>query len=156
MTKALEIATPTHAWAVSIYVLQAFLGILYVVGIARAIAMTEMTNEYLVSLWSIVLVVGGVLATIAVFMARNPQFTLPALRYEMWANTAIVVTSGFYEATLFISNGPLEVATTQAYAITFTVGGIARIVQIRGERARMILSKKHMKVTEVIADEEGK
>lgn len=137
MKRLVEIATPTHAWAVSIYVVQAFQGILYMVGIAQAKGMTEMLSEQVPALWALVLVVAGGGAAAAVFAARRPAYTLPALRIELLCCLTIAAASLLYEVTLVYGNGPLGVATTQSYALMLIVGGIARAAQIRRERAKV-------------------
>lgn len=156
MNRPLEITTTTHALAVSIYLLQAIQGILYVIGLANASSMTDLIGEPAVGLWSIILAAGGVLATVAVVMARKPTYTLPALRTEMWAATALAIASFWYEATLIIGNGLSEVVTTQSYAVMVGAGCIARMVQIRRERRRVIRTLHHPTVTNVVADVEGK
>ena len=137
MKRLVEIATPTHAWAVSIYVVQAFQGVLYMAGIAQAKGMTEMFNEQVPALWALVLVVAGGGAAAAVFAARRPAYTLPALKMEMLCCLVIAAASLLYEVTLVYGNGPLAVATTQSYALMLIVGGIARAAQIRRERAKV-------------------
>lgn len=137
MKRLVEIATPTHAWAVSIYVVQAFQGLLYMVGVAEAKSMTEMLNVQVSALWAFVLVVAGGGAAASVFVARKSAYTLPALKMELLCCLAIAAASVLYEVTLVYGNGPLGVATTQSYALMLVVGGIARAAQIRRERAKV-------------------
>ena len=145
-TKKIEITTTTHAIAVGLYISQSVLGCLYVLHLAVAKSMTDITNPFFVDFWAFALFAAGATATAAVLSSKtNP---LPALKVEMIAALALSGLSLWYEITLVISNGFVGVVTTQTYAVMVAIACFFRAVQIQKERRRVFRTLKSLNSVE--------
>lgn len=142
MNRPLTITTTTHAMAIVLYAVQAFLGILYLTGVAQAMALEQLVGEGWAKVWAILLTASGAVATGAVLNASKQRDPDSALKMEWYAATILSIVSLLYEASLLITNG-IGVPTTQAYALAVGVGAGARAIQISRDRRRLARARSN-------------
>lgn len=141
----LTVTTPTHGLAITIYWSQGLLGILYVTGVAQAMAMTQIAGERATGVWGMLLALAGVTCAMAAHSASQARNPAGWLRVELWAAVLLGALSALYEVTLVIANG-LGVPTTQVYAAAIAVGCGVRVRQIVVERRRVVRALDHMRM----------
>lgn len=130
MPNTLKITTTTHPAVLTMYGAQIVLGFLNMIGVQKAISMTEMFGAGVFNVWASFMLYSGIFALWGAVMAplHKEQITA-ALRIEMVGCIGIFVTQGFYEWTLASGLG-MNSLQTQVMALSLAVAGLTRAIQI--------------------------
>lgn len=131
-----HITTSTHAGGLSLYGIQVALSVAYILDLAVAKTMHDLTSPTIADLWALILLIGGLSALMGAAHAR--QSPAKGMRTEIIACIIIALASLVYEVTLVIGNGWLGVVTTQIYVVGVSTGCVVRAWQVRRERNRVI------------------
>lgn len=153
MKRALEITTTTHAVAVSVYILQAVMGVAYLLTFPVAPSLTTAAGPMLGSLWALVLTIAAFACTYAAFSAR--KFLTPALTVEQWGCTTITFTSVAYIWGIFAAGNAGKSFTTIGFTLMVGVGCAVRCIQIIHERRKIRDAQNETVTTRVVADPDG-
>ena len=133
-----HITTSTHAGGLSLYGIQVALGVAYILDLAVAKSMRDLTNSTMADVWALALLTGGLSALMGALHTR--QSPAKGMRTEIIACIVIALASLVYEVTLVVGNGWLGVVTTQIYAVGVATGCGFRAWQAHRERNRVIVA----------------
>lgn len=150
MNKPVTITTPTHALAVAIYFFQAALGICQILDLATAKAMIGIVGQIPTDLWALLLIMAGIMAAFSVLTAHKTP--VRALQIEFWSVLTVGLLNVCYELSLLVGMGLGEALTTQLFTTSVAIGCIARAMQARRDRMRVIRSM-HSSTVAVVAGE---
>lgn len=123
-----RVTSPNNAMAVVIYFASAYIGICTMFDIMPVKSMLEFHGPMFVDIWGGAALVAGSIAGCSAMLTRmNPR---SFLLLELYATGLMFPTWAFYEVTLVRGNGITAVQLTQALAIGFSLGALARFIQI--------------------------
>jgi hypothetical protein len=143
--RALRITTTTHAFAYATYGQQAGLGLLMVLGLARARSLEEFM---FLPVFGIVMFVSGAVGFYAITAARKEGNPDAPLRLEMFAAYGMAVVNLLFSVTLLVMFGFERGFTAHVYVLAVGFGCILRIRQIRRDRRRLRAALEQLQIAD--------
>lgn len=136
------LVTPNHVAVMALYGVGAVgTGLIYLLGIQEATALTEETSEQFVSVWMTLSLIGGLLAVWGAALATKRRHDpRDGLKIELSGTILIALTQGIYLFALGHNLGWGSPAQTQLYAFMFMVAGGVRALMLPFEiiKARVL------------------
>lgn len=132
--RPLRITTTTHAFAYTTYGQQAGLGLLMVLGLARARSLEEIM---LLPVLGLAMFLSGALGFYAIIAARREGNPDAPLRLEMCSAYGMAAVNLLFSVTFLVMYGFERGLTIHVYVLAVGLGALLRIRQIRRDRRRL-------------------